>query len=58
MKLSGLFTSVMLLFSNMTNVTSQDICMGDIDNNMLIDKNKNEAGIGTNKTILNENIKE
>jgi hypothetical protein len=39
MKLSGLFTSVMLLFSNMTNVTSQDICMGDIDNNMLIDVN-------------------
>ena len=39
MKLSGLFTSVMLLFSNMTNVTSQDICMGDIDNNMIINVN-------------------
>ena len=26
MKLSGLFTSVMLLFSNMTNVTSQSLC--------------------------------
>ena len=39
MKLSGLFTSVMLLFSNMTNVTSQSLCIGDIDNNRLIDVN-------------------
>jgi hypothetical protein len=39
MKLSGLFTSAMLLFSNMTNVTSQSLCIGDIDNNRLIDVN-------------------
>ena len=39
MKLFGLFTSVVLLFSNMSNVTSQSLCIGDVDNDSHIDVN-------------------
>lgn len=33
------FLSIFTIFSNITNTTSQEICLGDVDDNLIVDVN-------------------